>query len=1085
MVSVPALAAGVDPRTPAIGIEAQWPGAAQRWPIPLGPRPPPTVRKYLSQVQTQPNPPPEAASTAALPEEAFKAESEKRWEDAERLYREAIAKEPTRLDLLQHLKDVLAAEGKRAEAAEALGKAADLRHDDADMQVEASAAFAFAERPVDALRYVDRALALRPGDIDLHERRARLATWAGKYDEAAESLRLLIAARPDDVELKRDLGQVLTWQNRPQEAESLLSEYVAQRPGDKDGLLALSRTEATLGNSERATELLDRYRAAGGDEETYNRELADILPRAAMRAESEKQFPEAERIYRSMLAKEPDRTDLSTRLADVLAAEGKTREAAQVVARAADRQPGDAELQLRASEAFAGAGRPVDALRYVDRALAIRKDDPDLLERRARLATWAGRYAEAVESLRKLIEARPTDVDLKRDLGRVQLYQGRFGEAAPLLSAYLAQHPNDPDALLDLARVERGRRNLKAAEDLLKRYRAAGGDEATYRRELQLLRTGGRGPSGPSLAGPGAPANVPAGVIAAEGKKNWAAAERLLRAALVREPGRVDLWRRLSDDLAVQGKRRDAAEALAASADLRVEDADPALHASEAFAFADMPAEALRYADRALAIRPEDLALQRRRAKLAIWAGNNAEAEASLRFLLAANPNDLEATRDLGRVMGWQGQSDEAVGLLSQYLLQRPDDKDAVLDLARNEAGRGNSAVAVELLERYRAAGGDDLTYRRELAVFMAWAGWSRTALGLADAGLANDPADFQFRFARASAERDLYQYGLATADLDSLVQLRPEAKELAGLRRTIEVPERPYLQFDAGARNESDHVRAAATEISYHQPLNDAWWLVAGGTADFLSATPSSGFGPYFGGDFIARGSGWIGTQTRLDDGAIASGRVGETASGRVGRPVWQIGLDDRWSDEWRFQFLNLRDFQLVSPRSLSLDITRIDTTAQLTYTPDLSWTLVGLAEEAEISDGNRLLHANFSPRRAVLRTQDWNIDLGVTGNWFGYSFTPEHGYYSPSFYQQYLVDAFVYYKLSDEDGISLVVSLGALKDNVLHNFRLSNNYAVEATFGMLSDWMVKLRAGYTNNGAVSGIFSAENVGLTLVRRF
>ena len=39
-----------------------------------------------------------------------------------------------------------------------------------------------------------------------------------------------------------------------------------------------------------------------------------------------------------------------------------------------------------------------------------------------------------------------------------------------------------------------------------------------------------------------------------------------------------------------------------------------------------------------------------------------------------------------------------------------------------------------------------------------------------------------------------------------------------------------------------------------------------------------------------------------------------------------------------------HLRDFQLVSPRSLSLGITRIETIAQVTYTPDLSWTVVGI---------------------------------------------------------------------------------------------------------------------------------------------
>src|SRR5207302_10255458 len=118
---------------------------------------------------------------------------DERWPDAERIYRGLLAKEPDRVDLLLRLVDVLAAENKPVDAAEALGRAADLRREDADLQARASAAFAAAERPADALRYIDRALQRRAGDLGLHDRRARLATWAGNYAEAEESFRLLIA----------------------------------------------------------------------------------------------------------------------------------------------------------------------------------------------------------------------------------------------------------------------------------------------------------------------------------------------------------------------------------------------------------------------------------------------------------------------------------------------------------------------------------------------------------------------------------------------------------------------------------------------------------------------------------------------------------------------------------------------------------------------------------------------------------------------------------------------------------------------------------------------------------------------------
>ena len=64
--------------------------------------------------------------------------------------------------------------------------------------------------------------------------------------------------------------------------------------------------------------------------------------------------------------------------------------------------------------------------------------------------------------------------------------------------------------------------------------------------------------------------------------------------------------------------------------------------------------------------------------------------------------------------------------------------------------------------------------------------------------------------------------------------------------------------------------------------------------------------------------------------------------------------------------------------------------------------------------------------------------------------------------------------------------VVFGALRDNFMTSFKFSNSYYVEATFGQYRDWMVKVRAGYTSNGSATGAnFAAEQIGLTVVRRF
>lgn len=746
LIGAAAAAAGPDPNA-AISIEGQWRSDA---PIkPIIPQPPPTrpARKYLSQVQAPPDASRDDAAPANPLEAAVKAEMDKRWDEAERLYREALAKEPERIDLLLHLVDVLVVQGKRLEAAQTLAKAADLRADDAELQLRASEAFGAADRPADAARYNDRAVTLRPDEQGLLRRRADLAIWLGDNARAAEALKRLSETNPNDLKLRRDLARVLGWQGRWDEAAKVLAGYAAEHPDDRDALLELARVQSAAGDSDAAQQSLRRYLAAGGTEEIYRGELAKIVSdiNAPIRAEMERRYADAERMYREMLALQPDRTDVLLRLADLLATEGKRLEAAETMAKAADLKPDDAGLQLRASEAFGAAGRLDDATRYAERALALRPADPSLQRRRAALDVWAGKDADAEKTLRALLAADPADLTLKRDLGRV-LAARRPAEAAELLLQYLAEHPDDKDALLDLARINAARGKSRESAELLQRYREAGG------KEVVLPRQPGPAARRKAAPAPAAPGNIPAAVIRAEGAKRWDEAVRLLRSQLVREPGRVDLWLRLVDNLAIQRKRLEAAEAMARAADLEPQNADLQVRASQAYGAADRPPDALRYVNRALELRPNDLEYHRRRAEVATWGGENAQAEQSLRILIAAGLADLQLRLDLGRVVGWQDRLEEAAGILADYVAQRPDEKEGLLALSRVQAGRGDFGSALDLLGRYAASGGDGLTYRRDLALDLAWDGRVFTPLAVADTLLVNDPGDFQAHFARSVA---------------------------------------------------------------------------------------------------------------------------------------------------------------------------------------------------------------------------------------------------------------------------------------------------------------------------------------------
>ncbi len=629
--------------------------------------------------------------------------------------------------------------------------------------------------------------------------------------------------------------------------------------------------------------------------------------------------------------------------------------------------------------------------------------------------------------------------------------------------------------------------------------------------------------AGTTQAGTPSP-SVPPAALRAEMHKQWAVAEAIYRRILARHPDRVDLRLRLADVLAAQGKSAEAAKALALAADQRPRDAALQAKASEAFAAAKDARNALVYIDRALSLRPDDMSLERRRLALANWAGNDEQALDSVRILMGKTPGDASLQREYALILSRTGHLDKAASLLSDYVATHPADRSAVMDLARIQAWRGNLAVARTLLERYRRAGGNkkkyqnelaeidgsggrpetmsapedslirqdeadfgEVDYQRELALIEGWSGRPAATLALADSLIRRDGADFRAHYARAIALRDNYEYAAAMREIDILEKLRPGSPEVAELRRTITAQQKPYLQIDTAAIWSSDSIFSTDGGVSYHQPITDSWWVMAGGGANYLRASRETGYGNLDGGNDAADGGGWIGAKTRVAPGALAEARIGAASNGQGHDAlIWRASLTGRLSDDLHVQISNSRDFEGISPRSVSLGITRIDTQLTAVYTPDFDWTVGAIARESELSDHNHYGSFYLAPRRSVLRSQYFNVDLGVSGDWSGYSRTPNDGYYSPKFLQKYAVDTYLYYKINYESGVSLIVSPGVLRDNTMHTFRFGTGVAAEATFGQYSDWMTKIRAAYSDNGTDYGNrYSAESVGITLVRRF
>ena len=121
-----------------------------------------------------------AAATPAvaqpdLPGAALVAEGEGRWDDAIRIYREAVAQSPSRADLWLRIADIEAAQGEAAAALHALEVATRLEPSDATVWARLSAAYSAANRPDAAIekRQQHKATPLRPRDSERLPARAQ------------------------------------------------------------------------------------------------------------------------------------------------------------------------------------------------------------------------------------------------------------------------------------------------------------------------------------------------------------------------------------------------------------------------------------------------------------------------------------------------------------------------------------------------------------------------------------------------------------------------------------------------------------------------------------------------------------------------------------------------------------------------------------------------------------------------------------------------------------------------------------------------------------------------------------------------
>jgi hypothetical protein len=122
---------------------------------------------------------------------------------------------------------------------------------------------------------------------------------------------------------------------------------------------------------------------------------------------------------------------------------------------------------------------------------------------------------------------------------------------------------------------------------------------------------------------------------------------------------------------------------------------------------------------------------------------------------------------------------------------------------------------------------------------------------------------------------------------------------------------------------------------------------------------------------------------------------------------------------------------------------------------------------------------------RHATVRSAKANLDLGLQGEWVGYSESPGNGYYSPDRYQRIAPTLNAYFKLSEEAGLMLSAAVGVQRDETFDNWKRASDVGVVLTVGILTHWQLVGSVGYSERINEFGRYDGTNAGLTLRYRF
>src|SRR5258708_2667340 len=298
---------------------------------------------------------------------AWTAHRDGRLDDAERDYLATLAADPVHVDALHLLGVLRHQQGQHAAAVDLVRRAADLRPDDAALQLNLGNALKALGQLDGAIERFRNALSLAPTFPMAHYNLGNAYAAAGRHEDAADAFRKSLHLQPADASSHNNLGNALHALGRHRDAIAAFERALELRPGHAG---AHNNLGMALNALNRADEAIVRFKAALAVEPRFvaaQFNLANTLDALGRHEEAVAAFETALRL-------QPHLAPALFGLGNALAALGRHAEATQHFERAVGLDPAFALAWLSLGTARQALGEHEAALRAFDQALRLRPD---------------------------------------------------------------------------------------------------------------------------------------------------------------------------------------------------------------------------------------------------------------------------------------------------------------------------------------------------------------------------------------------------------------------------------------------------------------------------------------------------------------------------------------------------------------------------------------------------------------------------------------------------------------------------------------------------------------------------------------